>query len=124
MEFKFEHIHVKTRDPRKAAKFYLEALGATLISESPEGDHFRISLHGVTMNITDHVTYQKRKQYYGLEHVAVHTSDMDATLAKLKEQGATLLEEFISPVPSHKGGRVCFLEGPEGIQLELVEMKA
>jgi catechol 2,3-dioxygenase-like lactoylglutathione lyase family enzyme len=122
MTFRLEHLHIKTRDPEKTARFYMDTLGATLIEVSRDNTHFRINLHGLTMNITDHVEYQKRQQKYGLEHLAVETDDMDGTLATLKSQGAVVLEELISPVPHHKGGRICFLEGPEGIQLELVEI--
>jgi catechol 2,3-dioxygenase-like lactoylglutathione lyase family enzyme len=122
MTFRLEHVHVKTREPAKTARFYMETLGATLIEASHNDTRFRIDLHGVTLNITDHVDYQKRQQKYGLEHLAVETDDMDGTLAKLKSQGATVLEEMISPIPKHKGGRICFLEGPEGIQLELIEI--
>ena len=100
----------------------METLGATLIEASHNDTRFRVDLHGVTLNITDHVDYQKRQQKYGLEHLAVETDDMDGTLAKLKARGATLLEQMISPIPKHKGGRICFLEGPEGIQLELIEI--
>ena len=122
MTFRLEHVHVKTRDPAGTARFYMETLGATLIEVSHDDTHYRIDLHGLTLNITDHVSYQKREQKYGIEHLAVETDDMDGTLANLKAKGATVLEELISPVPAHKGGRICFLEGPEGIQLELVEI--
>lgn len=124
MTFRLEHVHIKTRDPAKTARFYMETLGATLIEASKDDKHYRINLHGLTLNITDHVEYQKRRQKYGLEHLAVETDDMDGTLAKLKSEGAIVLEELISPVPAHNGARICFLEGPDGIQLELVEMKA
>ena len=122
MTFKLEHVHVKTRDPAGTARFYMETLGATLIEANHNDTHFRINLHGLTLNITDHVDYQKRQQKYGIEHFAIETDDMEGTLAKLKAKGAIVLEELISPVPAHKGGRICFLEGPEGIQLELVEI--
>ena len=123
MTFRLEHLHVKTRNPAKTARFYMDTLGATLIEASNNDKHFRVNLHGLTLNITDHVEYQKREQKYGLEHFAVETDDFDGTVKKLTSEGAIVLEEFISPVPVHRGGRVCFLEGPEGIQLELVELK-
>jgi catechol 2,3-dioxygenase-like lactoylglutathione lyase family enzyme len=123
MAFKLEHVHVKTRDPRGTAKFYTEALGATLIEATHEDTRFRVDLHGVTLNITGHIEYQTREQHYGLEHFAVQTDQFDATLAKLEERGAKVLEQMVSPIPDHQGGRICFLEGPEGVQLELIEVK-
>ena len=123
MAFKLEHVHVKTKDPQSTAKFYMEALGATLIDATHENTRFRVNLHGLTLNISDHIEYQTRQQRYGLEHFAVQTDDLDGTVAKLKAKGARVLEEMISPIPAHKGTRICFLEGPEGVQLELIEVK-
>jgi predicted enzyme related to lactoylglutathione lyase len=123
MAFKLEHVHVKTRDPRGTAQFYMDALGATLIESSHEDTRFRVDLHGLTLNISGHIDTQKREQHYGLEHFAVQTDDFDATVAKLKARGAKVLEQMVSPIPAHQGGRICFLEGPEGVQLELIETK-
>ena len=106
----------------KTARFYMKTLGAKLIEANADQTHFRVDLHGVTLNITDHVAHQKRVQKYGIEHFAVQTDDFDGTRAKLLREGAVALEEMVSPVPAHRGGRICFLEGPEGIQLELIEI--
>jgi len=122
--FKLEHLHVKTQDPQGTARFYLDALGATLIEATHENTHFRVNLHGLTLNITDHIEHQVREQRYGLEHFAIQTDQLDATVAKLRARGARVLEEVVSPVPEHEGLRVCFMEGPEGVQLELIEVKS
>ena len=124
MAFRLEHVHVKTKDPQRTARFYIEALGATLIESTDDNTRFRVDLHGVTLNITDHISYQTREQHYGLEHFAVETDDFDGTLARLKATGAKVLEEMVSPIPAHKGARVCFLDGPEGVQVELIEAKS
>lgn len=123
MAFKLEHVHVKTRDPQATARFYIEALGAELIEVKEAGRHFRLNLHGLTLNVTDHIQTQRRNQRYGLEHFAVQTDDLEGTVARLEAVGGRVLERFDSPVPAHEGGRVCFVEGPEGVQLELVEVK-
>jgi catechol 2,3-dioxygenase-like lactoylglutathione lyase family enzyme len=45
---------------------------------------------------------------------------IDALVEKLKTQGINILEQT-----SISGGRrVCFFEGPDGVQLEFIEMKA
>ena len=122
MTLRLEHLHVKTRDPAKTAHFYIETLGATLIETGRNGMLFRLDLHGLTLNISDHVDYQKRQQKYGLEHLALETDDLNGTLARLKSQGSTVLEEVISPIPAHRGGRICFVETPDGVELELIEI--
>ena len=121
MAFKLEHVHLKTKDPQGAARFYMEGLGAKLIEATHGNTRFRVDLHGVTINISDHIEYQTREQRYGLEHFALCTDDLEGALAGLKARGARVLEEMVSPIPAHQGKRIVFLEGPEGVQLELIE---
>jgi catechol 2,3-dioxygenase-like lactoylglutathione lyase family enzyme len=54
-----------------------------------------------------------------MEHIAIDTDELDTLVDKLKAQGIPILEET-----SIGGGRrVCFFEGPDGVQLEFIEMK-
>jgi len=117
MAFKLNHVHLKTTDPQQTAKFY-ENLGATVVSEIGNRG-YRLNLHGLTLNVTTHIQDQTRQQKYGMEHFAVDTDDLDGTVAKLKASGAKVLEEMVSG----NGRRICFLEGPDGVQLELIETK-
>src|SRR3972149_4613753 len=103
MAFKINHLHLKTPDPRKTAQWYVENLGATIVSEAggPAGDvSYRLNLHGVPLNVTGFVEGQRLEQHYGLEHLAVDTDDLPGTGAKLKESGVRLLGER-----SLRGGR-------------------
>ena len=119
MAFKLNHVHLKTTNPQQTAKFYIDTLGATLVSEIGTRG-VRLNLHGLTLNVTTLVEDQKRAQAYGMEHFALDTDDMDGTVAKLKANGAKVLEEMVS----NTGRRICFLEGPDGVQLEIIETKA
>ena len=110
------HVHLKSRDPKGTMQFYVDNLGATLIAEVP-GRGYRVSLHGLQLNITSLIADQKREQQYGLEHVAVDTDDYTATLARLRANGVRILEEL----PPTNGRRVCFLEAPDGAQIEVIE---
>ena len=117
MAFKMNHLHLKTPDPEKTARFYVENLGAKIVGEIG-GIGLRLDLHGLAMNVSKFVDEQSREQAYGVEHIAIDTDDMDNVIANLKESGAKFLEETIS----RSGGRVCFFEGPEGVQIEVLEM--
>ena len=110
------HVHLKSRDPKRTMQFYLDNLGATLITEVA-GRGYRVNLHGLTLNITGIIGDQIREQQYGIEHVAVDTDDYTATLAKLRANGVRILEEL----PPTNGRRVCFLEAPDGAQIEVIE---
>jgi catechol 2,3-dioxygenase-like lactoylglutathione lyase family enzyme len=115
MAFGIHHVHVKTRDPKQTLRFYLDNLGATLIAEVGRG--YRVNLHGLTLNITPLIETQSREQHYGLEHIAVDTDDYPGTLARLRANGVRILEEL----PPTNGRRVCFLEAPDGAQVEVIE---
>ena len=116
MSINVHHVHVKTRDPKATMQFYIENLGAKLLAD--QGDRGgRVSLHGLQLNITPLIDTQKREQHYGIEHIAVDTDDYTATLAKLRSNGVKILEEL----PPNNGRRVCFLEAPDGVQIEVIE---
>ena len=121
MAFKVNHLHFKTPDPEATAQWYQGYLGATMVStvgpaESPIG--FRLDLHGVPLNVTKFVEGQELAQFYGLEHVALDTDDLPGLIANLKAAGNSLLEQRQTAV----GRQICFLEGPEGVRFELIEM--
>jgi lactoylglutathione lyase len=117
MTLKLNHLHLKTTDPEKTAKFYVDTLGAKIVSQNPNG--YRLDLHGLHLNVTNFLTEQKREQKYGMEHIAIDTDELDALIEKLKAQGIHILEQTIVS----GGRRVCFFEGPDGVQLEFIEMK-
>lgn len=116
MAFKMNHIHLKTPDPKRTAQFYVDALGATIVGEIGDTG-LRLDLHGLAINLTKFIDSQTRNQIYGIEHIAVSTDDMDNVLADLKASGARTLEQRLIG----EERRVCFLEGPDGVQLELIE---
>ncbi len=121
MGFKINHLHFKTPDPTKTAQWYIDTLGATVVSKTEGADgspFYRLDLHGVPMNVTAWVAGQQLEQHYGLEHVALDTDDFDNVRQRLKDQGARILEERTRP----NGGRLAFFEGPEGVRLEILEM--
>jgi catechol 2,3-dioxygenase-like lactoylglutathione lyase family enzyme len=110
------HVHIKTRDPKRTMQFYVDNFGATLIADVGARG-YRVNLHGLTLNISPLIDTQTREQHYGIEHVALDTDQYTATLAKLRANGVRVLEEL----PPTNGRRVCFLEAPDGAQIELIE---
>jgi catechol 2,3-dioxygenase-like lactoylglutathione lyase family enzyme len=116
MSFAIQHVHVKTKDPKQTMQFYIDNLGATYVAEIPGRGH-RLNLHGLTLNITTLISTQNHEQHYGIEHIALDTDDYSGAMAKLRENGVRVLEEL----PPNNGRRVCFLEAPDGAQIELIE---
>ena len=116
MAYGIQHVHLKSRDPKATMQFYIDNFGAALKAEIP-GRGFRLDLHGLTLNITTLISAQNHEQHYGIEHIALDTDDYSGAMAKLRENGVRVLEEL----PPNNGRRVCFLEAPDGAQIELIE---
>lgn len=110
-----QHIHIKTRDPQQTSRFYIDNFGATLKKDVP-GRGVQLDLHGLQLNVTTLIDTQNHDQRYGIEHIAVQTDDYAGTLARLRANGVRITEELES-----NGRRVCFLEAPDGAQMEVIE---
>ena len=55
----------------------------------------------------------------GYGHIAITADDLDATLARLAEQG---IEPEKPPYSVREGGsRLCFVRDPDGYRIELIE---
>ena len=55
----------------------------------------------------------------GYGHIAITTPDLDATLARLSEQG---IEPERPPYTVREGGsRLCFVRDPDGYRIEIIE---
>lgn len=119
MAIQLNHVHLKTQDPAKTAQFYVDTLGATIVGKAG-ANGYRLDLHGLAINVTTFLAEQTREQKYGMEHIAVDTDELDSLVEKLKVQGIHILEQ----TTISGGRRVCFFEGPDGVQLEFIEMKA
>lgn len=120
MSYRVNHLHLKTPDPRKTAQWYVDYLGAKVVSEnqSPSGQvTLRLDLHGVPLNVTGFIEAQRLEQHYGLEHIAVDTDDYEVQVERIKASGAKVLEERSLP----DGRKLCFFEGPEGVRIEFID---
>ena len=115
MSFTVQHVHLKTRDLKQTVRYYIDNFGATLKDEID--GRVRLDLHGLQLNITTLIASQNHEQHYGIEHIAVDTDDYDGTLARMRQNGVKILEEM----PPNNGRRVCFVEAPDGAQMELIE---
>ena len=82
-----------------------------------QGRGWQLDLHGTQLNITGIIKEQNHEQQYGIEHLAVVTDDYTATLAKLRDNGVTVLEEL----KGDKGNRVAFVAATDGAQVEVIE---
>ena len=122
MVFRINHLHLKTPNPRKTAEWYVDHVGAKIVSERTVDGRatFRLDLHGVPLSVTGFLKEQELAQFYGLEHIAVDADDFAGEVARIKAAGVKILEQRTLP----DGRKICFFEGPEGVRLEFLEVKS
>ena len=142
MHHDFMHVHLFSDDPVAAAAWYQQHLGITTRTKLetvrafrgiPTGPAASMQLDNVTIWIypTAHVRALYGGQWKGrsgfatnrgraLDHVAVSVDDLDATLARLKQEGVRV----VSGPRNVDGLRSAFVEAPDKMELEIVEGQA
>ncbi len=71
------------------------------------------------LELTYHFGVDSYELGSGYGHIAITAPDLDATLAKLAEQG---IEPERPPYSIREGGsRLCFVKDPDGYRVEIIE---
>ncbi len=124
--YRCDHLHLRSPDPAAAAAFYVEALGARETARVPVGDRLRVvlDLGGLTLFIEQVPADTARAPaapFVGIEHIGLAVDDLDAALDAHRARGTRITAEAQQVRP---GVRIAFLEGPDGVVLELLERRA
>ena len=125
--YRWDHIHLRSPDPEATAAWFERMLGAQVIRSMVEGKpRIDLKLGGADVFIMpvgadDKVNPAPVTPYQGLDHFGLHVSGLDAVAAELKGKGA---EFTMDPRTIRPGLRICFLRGPQGISIELLERDA
>jgi lactoylglutathione lyase len=122
--FVWDHIHLRSPDPEATAEWFERMLCAqvsrTMVQGKPRTD---LKLGGTNVFITpvapgDGVHPPPATPHQGLDHFGLSVNGIDAVAAELKGKGA---EFTMEPRTVHPGVRICFLRGPQGVSVELLE---
>ena len=122
--FKFDHIHVFTRDPEGTAKWYEKMFGAEVIRTTPGGKpRIDLKLGGANIFILDvsgdaKAVAAAAHPHTGLDHFGLQVSGIDKVCDALKAKGAVFTR---GPETIRPGTRIAFLNGPDGVSIELLE---
>jgi catechol 2,3-dioxygenase-like lactoylglutathione lyase family enzyme len=122
--FTWDHIHLRTPDPEATAHWFERMFGAEVIRSTQQGKpRIDLKLGGAKIFIAqvkpgDAVNPAPVTPYRGLDHFGFAVSGIDAIAADLKRKGVEFTKEPHSPRP---GIKICFLRGPEGISIELLD---
>src|SRR5215471_7681625 len=125
--YTWDHIHLRSPDPEATAQWFERVLGAEIIRSMQQGKpRIDLRLGGANIFIApvaagDGVNPAPTTPYQGLDHFGLTVSGIDAVAAELKGKGVEFTTE---PTTVRPGVRVCFIRGPQGISIELLERKA
>lgn len=122
--FKFDHIHLFTRDPEGTAKWYEKMFGAEVIRTMPGGKpRLDLKLGGANIFILDVSGDAKAvpsagHPHTGLDHFGLEVKGIDKVCDELKAKGAVFTR---GPETIRPGTRIAFLNGPDGVSIEVLE---
>jgi catechol 2,3-dioxygenase-like lactoylglutathione lyase family enzyme len=124
VKYNWDHVHLRTTDPEAMAKWFEATLGAEIVRSMQEGKpRIDLKLGGANIFIapvapSDSVNAAPRTPYRGLDHFGLTVSGIDAVAAELKKKGVEFTRE---PTTVRPGVRICFIRGPEGVSIELLD---
>ena len=122
--YRWDHIHLRSPDPEATAAWFARILGAQVIRSTVEGKpRIDLKLGGADVFIMpvgpgDKVNPPPVTPYQGLDHFGLTVNGIDAVAADLRAKG---VEFTMEPRTIRPGLRICFLRGPQGISIELLE---
>ena len=120
------HTMIRVGDLNESMKFYCEKLGMKLLrKEDFPGGKFTLAFVGYG-DEKDHTVVElthnwDTKSYdigTGFGHLAIGVPDAYKACDDLKKKGVEFTKEPHSPRP---GIKICFLRGPQGISIELLD---
>ncbi|HEX8173702.1 MAG TPA: methylmalonyl-CoA epimerase [Pyrinomonadaceae bacterium] len=131
---KIDHLGIATRQIEEALGFWREALGLEVVEVEevaeqrvrvamlPIGES-RVELLEPTSDDSPIAKFLE-KRGPGIHHIAVRVDDIHSALARLREQGARLIDE--QPRVGAGGSLIAFVHpsSANGVLLELVEQTA
>ena len=122
--YTWDHVHIRTRDPEGTAQWFERMLGAEALRSMQEGKpRIDLKLGGANIFLApvaagDGVNAPPTTPYQGLDHFGLSVKGIDAIADDLKAKGV----EFTKPPTTVRPGvRVCFIRGPEGVSIELLD---
>ena len=127
MPYIVNHIHLKSKDPKLTADWFVKAFKVEILSDRVRtfGDRFietkaeggmRIFISGARDG--EELNPADDDAHYGLEHFGFDTDDIEADIERLVSLGAVHKE---GPLPQPDGRKIGFIGAPGGVRIELIQ---
>ena len=116
----WDHVHLRSPDPEATALWFKQMLGGEIVRGV---DRIDVKLGGANVFIApvtsgDGVGMAPQTPHQGLDHFGLTVKDIDVVASELKRKGVEFTRE---PHTIRPGVRICFIRGPQGISIELLE---
>lgn len=119
-----DHVHLISGNVEEMVAYFEKVFDGKVVSrgESRGFPLIRMDVYGAPISILGTepgaAQLQPGKGQRGLDHFGFRVKDLEDTVADLKRKGAKFT---IEPTLLPSGIKIAFIEGPEGIRIELVE---
>ncbi len=119
--YKYDHVHLVSPDPKKTAEFYVKMFGAKIDRSFPipiGGTIVFLTIPGSTIVISPPTGPQPEN---GLVHWGMSTDNIEKSVTDLKAAGIKFQMEITAINPDTK---IAFFWAPDNVLIELVESKS
>ncbi len=113
----FHHVHVKSRRPKSTVEWYAKVFGGEPVKFKNIPGMTVIRYGGMYLFVQAAVQAPKSSKGRVVDHLGWRFKDFDATVKRLKDQGV----KFVMEPRAAGDHRIAFIEGPEGVKIEVVE---
>ena len=123
--YTYDHIHLRTRDPKGMADYFHQMFDAKII-ESVQSDgvsRLDLDIDGLMVFIAPvaadaTMAANPADPHLGLDHFGFRVDNVDQTVADLKRRGA---EIAVEPRTIRPGVRIAFVRAPDDVRIELLQ---
>jgi catechol 2,3-dioxygenase-like lactoylglutathione lyase family enzyme len=133
--FKFDHVHIISKNPRASAEWYVEMFGARTAADTVArgAPQIFVELGGMTIltrgerpgedpararPIRPYADFSSHNAE-GIDHFGfLYDGDLDAFCAELRAKGASFPVELKRGV---NGSLLCYIAAPDGVSIELMQ---
>ena len=120
----FDHVHVMAGNAEEVASFFEKIFGGRIFAREQAGGLpvVRMDLYGVNVFIFGTKPgagqFESGKGLRGVDHIGFKVKDLAKAAEELKKKGARF---SIEPSVTPAGVKFAFIDGPDGLRVELVE---
>ncbi len=124
MNVSLDHIHFYCGDVEKTVAYFRDVFGGKELSREkrPNSVLVRMDIQGAILALMavppESGQFDTGKKTRGLDHIGFKVKDLQAALEEVKAKGVRISQD-LTVLPS--GLKMAFVEGPDGIRIELLE---